>query len=168
MRKIKPKTETLTTEKKGRQPKKPNMKTIIETKKTITETHEIDLPYYCKNGVHIYKVFSPDQCIQVYQTSWDAAVGCQILSASIAFSNGNELAEEHEFETKFNEAMEILQEYSSEDKAHSKSITDSILDTIKVITDDYATKLNEGWTPPNISEGEMEMIKKLNKNKYNK
>ena len=59
----------------------------IEIEKTIKTSKEIELPYYCSNGWHAYKVFSEEYCISVY-------VGCisgasiGIAHAELPFANG--------------------------------------------------------------------------------
>ena len=57
----------------------------IETTKTIKTSKEIELPYYCTDGVcHAYKVFSEEYCIEVYSGGLGSRI--DIVDAMFPFS----------------------------------------------------------------------------------
>ena len=77
----------------------------ITIKRTIEETHELELPAYRKSICYYYKIISEEQAIQVCFAKDNEAIA--ISYASIALTD-KEMGNQEEFDLKFNQVMTIL------------------------------------------------------------
>lgn len=83
----------------------------ISFKKTIEETHELELPAFKKNPAYLFKIISETQAIQIctVPNSESIALG----HTSVALTNGHEESNQEEFDLKFNEVVTLLMEKAS-------------------------------------------------------
>ena len=86
------------------------MQTItITRKKTIEEKTEIELPAYFKNDsdepVLFYKVFSADQCLQIFNES---ELSIKDISIAIDEDLGNVASNESEFKQAYEKALTLI------------------------------------------------------------
>ena len=78
----------------------------ITVEKTITETHELELPAYKKNPAYLFKIISETQSIQIciVNNSESIAIGY----TSVALNSASEESNQEEFDAYFNEVMQLL------------------------------------------------------------
>jgi hypothetical protein len=76
----------------------------IEVKKVVIEKVEVSLPCYRKDAAHLYKVITEDECICVGKN-----YAIKILSASLAWTCGDDDATEEEFTQAFNDTLNFIQ-----------------------------------------------------------
>jgi hypothetical protein len=83
----------------------------ISFKKTIEETHELELPAFKKNPAYLFKIISETQAIQIctVPNSESIALG----HTSVALTNGHETSNQEEFDAEFNEVVTLLMEKAS-------------------------------------------------------
>ena len=79
----------------------------ITVEKTIKETHELELPAYRKNICYYYKIINEKESLQV---CFGEHLSKQISESytSSALSLAPEIGTKEEFEEKFNEVMQLL------------------------------------------------------------
>ena len=83
----------------------------ITIKKTVEETHELELPAYRKNICYYYKIISESQAIQV--NFGEGMESIAVNYTSIALNSASEVGNQAEFDTKFNEVVTLLMEKAS-------------------------------------------------------
>jgi len=78
----------------------------ITVKKTIEETHELELPAYKKNPAYLFKIISETESIQIciVNNSESIAIGY----TSVALNSASEESNQEEFDAYFNEVMQLL------------------------------------------------------------
>ena len=80
----------------------------ITVEKTITETHELELPAYRKDGIcYYYKIISETEAIQVCFGKYSKKQISESYTKS-ALSLAPEIGTKEEFDAKYNEVMAIL------------------------------------------------------------
>jgi hypothetical protein len=78
----------------------------ITIKKTIEETHELELPAYRKTSCHYYKIV--DETTSVMVCDLDKYESISISSADSALRLATIESNQEEFDAKFNEVMQLL------------------------------------------------------------
>jgi hypothetical protein len=83
----------------------------ITIKKTIQETHELELPAYRKNSCHYFKIVSETEAVLVctYPNGESIAMGSTNSALTLAPLESSQ----EEFDIKFVEVMTLLMEKSS-------------------------------------------------------
>jgi hypothetical protein len=79
----------------------------ITITKTIEETHELELPVYCKNICYYYKIISETEAIQVCFGEYSNKQISESYTKSALFL-APEIGTKEEFDAKYNEVMAIL------------------------------------------------------------
>ena len=85
------------------------MKITIE--KTITETHEIELPAYRKNSCHCFKIVSETEAVLVCTYSGGESIATSSTSSALSLAPLESSAEE--FDAKFNQVFTLISEKAS-------------------------------------------------------
>jgi hypothetical protein len=80
----------------------------ITVTKTITETHELELPAYRKNSCHYYKIV--DETTSVLICDLDKHESISISSADSALRLASIESNQEEFDIKLKEVAQILKE----------------------------------------------------------
>jgi hypothetical protein len=83
----------------------------ITIKKTVEETHELELPTYRKNSCHYYKIVSETEAIMVctYQNGESIAMSRTSSALTLAPLESNQ----EEFDLNFNEVFTLISEKTS-------------------------------------------------------
>jgi len=84
----------------------------ITIKKTIEETHELELPAYRKNICYYYKIISETEAIQVCFGEHSKKQISESYTSS-ALSLAPEIGTKEEFDAKFNQVLTIIMEKAS-------------------------------------------------------
>jgi hypothetical protein len=82
----------------------------ITIKKTIEETHELELPAYRKNICYYYKIISETQAIQICFANGSESIAVNYTSIAL---NGTEVATQEEFDAKLNQVFTLISEKAS-------------------------------------------------------
>lgn len=82
----------------------------ITIKKTIEETHELELPAYRKNICYYYKIISEEKAIQVCFANGSESIAVNYTSIAL---NGNEIGNQEEFDAMFNKVFTLISEKAS-------------------------------------------------------
>jgi hypothetical protein len=83
----------------------------ITIKKTIEETHELELPAYRKNICYYYKIVSETEAVLVCTYQNGESIGIAYTSSALSLAPLE--SSQEEFDTKFNEVVTILMEKAS-------------------------------------------------------
>ena len=81
-------------------------------KKTIEETHELELPAYRKNSCYYYKIISETEAVQVCFGEYSNKQISESYTSS-ALSLAPEIGTKEEFEEKYNEVFTLISEKAS-------------------------------------------------------
>jgi hypothetical protein len=79
----------------------------ITVKKTIEETHELELPAYRKNICYYYKIISEEQALQVCFAKDSEAIAMSYTSIALT---DKQIGNEEEFNAYFNEVSKMLKD----------------------------------------------------------
>jgi len=82
----------------------------ITVKKTIEETHELELPAYRKNICYYYKIVNERDAMQICFANGSESISVNYTSIALTC---DEVGTQEEFESKFNEVVTILMEKKS-------------------------------------------------------
>ena len=82
----------------------------ITIKKTIEETHELELPAYRKNICYYYKIISEQQAIRICFANGGESIAVNYTSIAL---NATEEGNQEEFDAKFNKVLTIIMEKAS-------------------------------------------------------
>jgi len=83
----------------------------ITIKKTIEETHELELPAYRKNSCHYFKIISETEAVLV--CTYPNGEHISISNTSSALSLAPRESNEEEFDAKFNQVFTLISEKAS-------------------------------------------------------
>ena len=83
----------------------------ISIKKTIEETHELELPAYRKNSCHYFKIVSETEAVLVCTYSGGESIATSTTSSALSLAPLESSAEE--FDAKFNEVFILIIEKAS-------------------------------------------------------
>jgi len=83
----------------------------ITVKKTIEETHELELPAYRKNSCHYFKIVSETEAVLV--CTYPNGEHISISNTGSALSLAPRESNEEEFDAKFNEVFTLISEKAS-------------------------------------------------------
>jgi len=82
----------------------------ITIKKTIEETHELELPAYRKNICYYYKIVNEEQAIQICFANGSEAIAMSYTEIAL---DCEKVGNKKEFDAKFNQVLTILMEKAS-------------------------------------------------------
>ena len=82
----------------------------ITIKKTIEETHELELPAYRKNICFYYKIVNEEQAVSICFAEGREAIAINYTSIAL---NCDEVGNQEEFDLKFNEVFTLISEKAS-------------------------------------------------------
>jgi hypothetical protein len=77
----------------------------ITIKKTVEETHELELPAYRKNICYYYKIISEEQAIQICFANGSQSIAVNYTNIAL---NRTEIGTQEEFDAKFNEVFTLI------------------------------------------------------------
>jgi hypothetical protein len=83
----------------------------ITIKKTVEETHELELPAYRKNICYYYKIVSEEKAIQICFAKGSESIAISYTSSALKFAD--QICNQEEFDLKFNEVVTVLMEKAS-------------------------------------------------------
>ena len=83
----------------------------ITIQKTITETHELELPAYRKNSCHYFKIVSETEAVLVCTYLGGESIATSTTSSALSLAPLESSAEE--FDAKFNEVFTLISEKAS-------------------------------------------------------
>ncbi len=83
----------------------------ITIKKTVEETHELNLPAYRKNSCYYYKIVSETEAVSVctYENTESIAMSYTTTALSLA----QEESSAEEFDAKFNQVFTLISDKAS-------------------------------------------------------
>jgi hypothetical protein len=82
----------------------------ITIKKTIEETHELELPAYRKNICYYYKIVNEEQAVSICFANGRETIAIGYTSIAL---KSDEIGNQEEFDAKFNEVLTIIMEKAS-------------------------------------------------------
>jgi hypothetical protein len=82
----------------------------ITIKKTIEETHELELPAYRKNICYYYKIVNEEQAVQINFSEGREAIAIGYTSIAL---KSDDICTQEEFDAKFNEVFTLISEKAS-------------------------------------------------------
>jgi len=82
----------------------------ITIKKTIEETHELELPAYRKNICYYYKIVNEEQAVAICFAKGREAIAISYTSIALKC---DDICTQEEFDSKFNQVLTILMEKAS-------------------------------------------------------
>jgi hypothetical protein len=82
----------------------------ITIKKTIEETHELELPAYRKNICYYYKIISEEQAVQINFSKGRESIAMSYTSIAL---NYDDICTQEEFDAKLNEVFTLIMEKAS-------------------------------------------------------
>jgi hypothetical protein len=82
----------------------------ITIKKTVEETHELELPAYRKNICYYYKIVNEEQAVSICFANGREAIAIGYTSIAL---NCDEVGNQEEFDAKFNEVFTLISEKAS-------------------------------------------------------
>ena len=82
----------------------------ITIKKTVEETHELELPAYRKNICYYYKILNEEKALQICFVKGGESIAMSYTSIALA---DKQIGNQEEFDAKFNEVVTVLMEKAS-------------------------------------------------------
>jgi hypothetical protein len=82
----------------------------ITIKRTVEETHELELPAFRKNICYYYKIISEQKAIQICFAPGSESISIGYTSIALKC---DEVSNQLEFDAKFNEVMNLIMEKAS-------------------------------------------------------
>lgn len=82
----------------------------ITVKKTIEETHELELPAFRKNICYYYKIISEEKAVQICFAKDSESIAVNYTGIAL---NSTEVGNQEEFDSKFNEVFTLISEKAS-------------------------------------------------------
>ena len=79
----------------------------ITVKKTIQETHELELPAYRKSICYYYKIISEEQALQICFAKDSEAIAMSYTSIALT---DKEIGNEEEFYSHFHQVSKVLKD----------------------------------------------------------
>lgn len=82
----------------------------ITIKKTVEETHELELPAYRKNICYYYKIISEEQAIQICFANGSESIAMNYTSSAL---DCEKVGTQKEFDAMFNKVFTLISEKAS-------------------------------------------------------